>query len=208
MGIAEEYFNRQNGTTVCRKCGEPGHRTVDCPNVATVTPCILCAETDHLAKDCPTNICHHCNREGHTTKDCPERRVPIPCSYCSSRLHNAENCPMMPRPCDKAVFQHVHCIVCGQLGHIVCKSQPSLQGSTYGRCAICGSPGHSYKMCPDRYTHRTVHSGEKGTGSGACFICGEFGHLAANCPNRRRSSKREMNGRRRNEGGYAKQIRF
>lgn len=81
---------------------------------------------------------------------------------------------MMPRPCDKAVFQHVHCIVCGQLGHIVCKSQPSLQGSTYGRCAICGSPGHSYKMCPDRYTHRTVHSGEKGTGSGACFICGEF----------------------------------
>ena len=62
MGIAEEYFNRQNGTTVCRKCGETGHRTGDCPNVTTVTPCILCAETDHLAKDCPTNICHqyHC----------------------------------------------------------------------------------------------------------------------------------------------------
>lgn len=81
MGIAEEYFNRQNGTTVCRKCGEPGHRTVDCPNVATVTPCILCAETDHLAKDCPTNICHQYHHIFHitvvaTVKDTPQRTVP------------------------------------------------------------------------------------------------------------------------------------
>lgn len=57
LEVAENYFNRQNGTTVCRKCGQPGHKAAECPNVVSLDPCILCAETDHLAKDCPTNIC-------------------------------------------------------------------------------------------------------------------------------------------------------
>lgn len=57
LQVAEDYFNRQNGIIVCRKCGGAGHKAADCPNVQTLTPCILCAETDHLAKDCPYNIC-------------------------------------------------------------------------------------------------------------------------------------------------------
>ena len=57
LQLAEDYFNRQNGIIVCRKCGGAGHRAADCPNVQTLTPCILCAETDHLAKDCPHTIC-------------------------------------------------------------------------------------------------------------------------------------------------------
>ena len=57
LQLAEDYFNRQNGIIVCRKCGGVGHRAADCPNVQTLTPCILCAETDHLAKDCPHTIC-------------------------------------------------------------------------------------------------------------------------------------------------------
>lgn len=57
LEIAENYFNRQNGLTVCRKCGQAGHQAAECPNVVSLDPCILCAETDHLAKDCPTNIC-------------------------------------------------------------------------------------------------------------------------------------------------------
>ena len=57
LQLAEDYFNRQNGIIVCRKCGGLGHKAADCPNVQTLTPCILCAETDHLAKDCPYTIC-------------------------------------------------------------------------------------------------------------------------------------------------------
>lgn len=57
LQLAEDYFNRQNGIIVCRKCGGTGHKAADCPNVQTLTPCILCAETDHLAKDCPHTIC-------------------------------------------------------------------------------------------------------------------------------------------------------
>ena len=80
---------------------------------------------------------------------------------------------MIPRPCEIAVFQHVHCLSCGQRGHVICHQQPPLQGSTYGRCAICGGD-HSYKKCPDRFGHRTVHSGEGGSSGGACFVCGQF----------------------------------
>ena len=80
---------------------------------------------------------------------------------------------MIPRPCEIAVFQHVHCLSCGQRGHVICRQQPPLQGSTYGRCAICGGD-HSYKKCPDRFGHRTVHSGEGGSSGGACFVCGQF----------------------------------
>lgn len=57
LSDAENYFNRQNGAVVCRKCGLTGHRAAECPNVKTLDPCFQCAQTDHLAKDCPTNIC-------------------------------------------------------------------------------------------------------------------------------------------------------
>ncbi len=100
LSDAENYFNRQNGAIVCRRCGQAGHRGIDCPNVQRMDPCFQCAQTDHLAHDCPTTICRQwarrcgvrrsCNQEGHMTRECPARSVPPPCTHCSSRLHRAD----------------------------------------------------------------------------------------------------------------------
>lgn len=57
LSDAENYFNRQNGAIICRRCGQAGHRGVDCPNVQLLDPCFQCAQTDHLARDCPMIIC-------------------------------------------------------------------------------------------------------------------------------------------------------
>lgn len=57
LSDAENYFNRQNGAIICRRCGQAGHRGVDCPNVQFLDPCFQCAQTDHLARDCPMIIC-------------------------------------------------------------------------------------------------------------------------------------------------------
>ena len=92
LSDAENYFNRQNGAIVCRRCGQAGHRGIDCPNVQRMDPCFQCAQTDHLAHDCPTTICRQwarrcgvrrsCNQEGHMTRECPARIVPPPCTHC------------------------------------------------------------------------------------------------------------------------------
>ena len=54
---AANYFNRQNGDLVCHRCGNTGHKAVDCPLGPALEPCIQCASTQHQVKDCPTNIC-------------------------------------------------------------------------------------------------------------------------------------------------------
>lgn len=86
---------------------------------------------------------------------------------------------MIPRPCDRSVYEHVHCAYCGKKGHVLCKSQPKLQGSQYGKCGVCGSKDHFYFQCKDRFAPRTIHSGSgEGRGrngsNGPCFVCGEF----------------------------------
>lgn len=54
---AANYFNRQNGDLVCHRCGNTGHKAVDCPLGPALEPCIQCASTQHQVKNCPTNIC-------------------------------------------------------------------------------------------------------------------------------------------------------
>ena len=125
-----------------------------------------------------------CHKPGHNSASCPEQRVPGFCRYCSSRLHKPEvasvtwsdlkNCPIIPRPCDKSMFQFVHCVCCGKLGHLLCKRPPTLLGSRGGKCAICGSRDYYYMQCGDRNAHRTIHSGDSEAKQGACFICGQY----------------------------------
>ena len=54
---AERYFNRQNGTIVCRYCGKSGHKSRDCPEYASSNACFLCGEVDHNARSCPMLVC-------------------------------------------------------------------------------------------------------------------------------------------------------
>ena len=213
---AERYFNRQNGTIVCRYCGKTGHKSRDCPEYASSNACFLCGEVDHNARSCPMLVCRHCHKPGHNSASCPEQRVPGFCRYCSSRLHKPENCPIIPRPCDKSMFQFVHCVCCGKLGHLLCKRPPTLLGSRGGKCAICGSRDHYYMQCGDRNAHRTIHSGDSEAKQGACFICGQYGHFAAECPEKKRqdtprlfSAQRRIPLKRQSsqKGGYAKKIR-
>ena len=54
---AERYFNRQNGTIVCRYCGKTGHKSRDCPEYASSNACFLCGEVNHNAHSCPMLVC-------------------------------------------------------------------------------------------------------------------------------------------------------
>ena len=86
---------------------------------------------------------------------------------------------MMPHPCDRSVYQYVHCVYCGKQGHIVCKTHPYLQGTGGGgKCAVCGSPHHSYFYCKDRFGSRNRNSSSdtfsRPKTTGPCFVCGEY----------------------------------
>ena len=45
------YSDQQHSTIKCHKCGEVGHRKVDCPNAFIV--CYACGEPGHESSSCP-----------------------------------------------------------------------------------------------------------------------------------------------------------
>lgn len=210
---AARYFSRQNETRTCHLCGNPGHLSRNCPLANTTNVCFFCAQPTHNSRSCPLVVCRRCHKPGHESNACSEKSIPPFCHYCSSRLHQPDDCPIIPHPYDKAVFQLMHCVCCGKQGHLVCKPQPALSKGYGGRCAVCGSPNHSYVQCPSRNSHRTAHTAAQENG-GACFICGKMGHFASKCPLKKRgdsgivmpgrNGQQKRSGR---DGGYAKRIR-
>ncbi|KAI0412638.1 hypothetical protein F5X98DRAFT_318338 [Xylaria grammica] len=89
----------------CRKCGETGHFSRDCPQGGGGgrRGCFNCGEEGHSARDCtePKKIlCRNCNQEGHTSRECPEPKdmSKVQCRNCDEYGHESRGCPK-PRDC-------------------------------------------------------------------------------------------------------------
>src|ERR1044072_6366264 len=56
----------------CYKCGETGHRMVDCKS--NDKKCFKCGKFGHVANDCRVKVvtCYNCGEEGHTRPQCPK----------------------------------------------------------------------------------------------------------------------------------------
>src|ERR1044072_1337507 len=54
----------------CYKCGETGHRMVDCKS--NDKKCFKCGKLGHVANDCRVRVvtCYNCGEEGHTRPQC------------------------------------------------------------------------------------------------------------------------------------------
>ena len=92
--------------SACRKCGEEGHMTRECPsgggsdnNVSLMSiynqlynnKCRNCRQWGHKASDCPEpEVCQRCRKPGHIKDDCPE---PIKCYNCRQKGHSTLDCP-------------------------------------------------------------------------------------------------------------------
>ena len=63
--------NNNNGVEglQCFKCGNYGHKAVDCNNKLT---CFACSRMGHLSKDCDTPKCTICGKYGHSNSTCWE----------------------------------------------------------------------------------------------------------------------------------------
>ena len=65
-------------STVCRECGQSGHRIANCPQ----TKCYACNEFGHIAPACPKFppselYCYKCNLPGYTARNCPKCNPPV-----------------------------------------------------------------------------------------------------------------------------------
>ncbi|KAM3082621.1 hypothetical protein ACMFMF_002278 [Clarireedia jacksonii] len=111
------------GVPLCSRCGELGHISKRCSEVANeservVVQCYNCNEIGHRVRDCPTPrvdkfACRNCKKSGHSSKECPEPR-------------SAEG---------------VECKNCNEIGHFS-RDCPQGGGGDGGLCRNCNQPGH------------------------------------------------------------------
>ena len=72
---------------LCRGCGNPGHRSSDCPT----RTCYNCGELGHSARECPDEQrCNKCGQIGHSRVDCSYKKL---CFKCGRPGHLARFCP-------------------------------------------------------------------------------------------------------------------
>ena len=74
----------------CYKCGETGHRMVDCKS--NDKKCFKCGKFGHVANDCRVKVvtCYNCGEEGHTRPQCtkPKKQLVVKCLHCLDQRRN------------------------------------------------------------------------------------------------------------------------
>lgn len=73
---------------LCFKCGQSDHFARDCPTNTNI--CFNCKKTGHLARDCLLNvICHKCHKIGHKSIECTNTNI---CYRCGRTGHYSYDC--------------------------------------------------------------------------------------------------------------------
>ena len=157
---------RSSSSDDCSKCGQPGHRSSECPHPkrGSTTP----------SKSPPNPSCYNCGKRGHWISDClsPQMGSVTP-----------------PRPSPSSPSGN--CYTCGQSGHWSgsCPSPRTGSATTPSRttssdkCFSCWQTGHWSDNCPRRRQGSATPS--RSTSGDKCFSCYKIGHWSRNCPTHR-----------------------
>jgi hypothetical protein len=157
---------RSSSSDDCFNCGQPGHRSSECPHPkkGSTTP----------SKSPSNTSCYNCGKTGHWISNCPSPQkgsITPPKSSASSPSGN--------------------CYTCGQPGHWSSSCPSPRKGSattpsrtpSSDKCLNCGQTGHWFNNCPRRRQGSATPS--RSTSGDKCFSCGKKGHWSRNCPTRR-----------------------
>nr|XP_057937738.1 zinc finger CCHC domain-containing protein 7 [Doryrhamphus excisus] len=89
--FTNRYYTEKN--VLCRNCKKVGHLSKNCSH-SKETPCYLCADSSHLANNCPNKHCNNCGLPGHLHKSCNERHFYyMQCHRCNMWGHSFDACP-------------------------------------------------------------------------------------------------------------------
>ena len=110
-------------SAMCFRCGEVGHRGLDCESKAPA--CWLCGEPDHMRLQCPNKPCPQCSGD-HMMIACAEWK----CGSCKEAGHHESRCP------------NSVCAACGVRGHTItwCGNKPCptcKKGQVLCECSPC-----------------------------------------------------------------------
>ena len=145
------YWERDISTK-CFRCQQVGHMASNCPNPNKVPPCPLCGNIGvdyHDLRDCHmSRFCFKCGLPGHINRDCPAD-IAIPrrvfCSICFQSGHYRTKCRQGPLVA--ADLTKAKCMVCGEIGHFMCREMKWFFGLDGVTCFNCGGSSHHGYKC-------------------------------------------------------------
>ena len=189
-GGPSRFFEEEDISIRCYRCGGVGHIAKDCVNEPLKRCCFRCGESGHDSRSCTNEVCYNCFETGHIASQCPnKRRRNLDINILKYPFKNMK--PPFPD------FDRVRCMSCDKLGHINCREVMEF-GPIEMYCYMCGKVGHHGSACSHRYgnyANRDYGSNNRHKKRQrvevSCYECGQSGHIAKDCP------VRELNARRR-----------